>query len=100
MAGAVWLPWRMSRCSEALAEVVAAAALVDQAEIPRTDGQLTFSFALQESDQLRDEFREDGADEGVVLLHARRVAVTRPAGACGRSSAAVQGINKAPEPTG
>ncbi|GHI09865.1 hypothetical protein Scel_81860 [Streptomyces cellostaticus] len=71
MAGAVRLPVRMSCGLEALAKVIAASAVVDQAKIPRTDGQFTFSFVLQEGDQLCDEIREDIADEGVVLLHER-----------------------------
>ncbi|TQK96551.1 hypothetical protein FB563_1497 [Streptomyces puniciscabiei] len=37
MADAVW-PLRMSCCLEALAKVIAAAALVNQPKIPRTDG--------------------------------------------------------------
>lgn len=74
MAGAVWLSLRMRCGLEALAEVIAAAALVNQTEIPRTDGQLTFSFALQQRDQLCHEIREDVTDKGTALLHDRGVA--------------------------
>lgn len=74
MARAVWLPLRMICGLDALAKVIAAAALVNQPQIPRADGQLPFSFFLQEGSQLGDEIWEDVANEGVVLLHGQRVA--------------------------
>ncbi|MFF3397607.1 transposase [Streptomyces sp. NPDC002659] len=74
MARAVRLSPRMICRPDALAKVIAAAALVNQTQIPRADCQLAFSFILQEGGQLGDEIWEDFADEGVVLLHGRRVA--------------------------
>lgn len=62
MACAVWVALWMSDGHETRARVIVAAALVNQTKIPRTDGQLTFSFALKESDQLGDEIRENVAD--------------------------------------
>lgn len=49
MARAVRLPPRMSCRPDALAKVIAAAALVNQTQIPRADGRLAFAFILQES---------------------------------------------------
>lgn len=74
MARAVRLPLRMICRLDALAKVIAAAALVNQTQIPRADGQFAFSFILQEGGQLGDEVWENVANEGVVLLHGRRVA--------------------------
>lgn len=74
MAPAVRLSLRMICRPDALAKIIATAALVNQTHIPRADGQLTFSFILQEGSQLGDEIWEDVANEGVVLLHGRRVA--------------------------
>lgn len=74
MARAVRLPLRMICRPDALAKVIAAAALVNQTQIPRADSQLAFSFILQEGSQLGDEIWQDVANEGMVLLHGRRVA--------------------------
>lgn len=74
MARAVRLPPRMICRTDALAEVIGAAALVNQAKIPRADSQLALSFIFQEGGQLGDEIWEDVANEGVVLIHGRRVA--------------------------
>lgn len=74
MTRAVRLPWRMICRPDALAKVIAAAALIDQPQIPRADSQLALSFILQEGNQLGDEIWKDVANEGVVLLHGRRVA--------------------------
>lgn len=74
MGRAVRLPLRMSCRTDALAKVIAAAALVNQTQIPRADSQLAFAFILQESSQLGYEIWEDVANEGAVLLHGRRVA--------------------------
>lgn len=76
MVRAIRLPLRMICRPDALAKVIAAAALVNQTQIPRAERQLTFSFILQEGSQLGDETWEDVANEGVVLLHGRRVAGT------------------------
>jgi hypothetical protein len=59
----------MFRRMDALAKVIAAAALVDQSQIPRADGQLAFSFVLKEVGQFGDEVWEDIANEGTILLH-------------------------------
>ncbi|MER6084227.1 hypothetical protein [Streptomyces sp. NPDC001833] len=48
MARTIRLPLRMIRRPNALAEVIAAAALTEQTDIPDADGQLTFPFLLQE----------------------------------------------------
>lgn len=54
MARAVRLPLWMICRPDALAKVIAAAALVHQTQIPRADSQLSFSFILQESSQRQD----------------------------------------------
>lgn len=74
MARAVRLSRRMICRPDALAKAIATAALVNQTQIPRADGQLAFAFILQEDGQLGDEIRVDVANEGVVLLHGWRVA--------------------------
>ncbi|MEV3920844.1 hypothetical protein [Actinomadura coerulea] len=74
MAGTVRLTTRMISRPDALAEIIAAAALINQTQIPRTDGQLTFSLILQEGRQLGDEIWEDVTNKGMVRLHGRRVA--------------------------
>lgn len=76
MARAVRLPLRMICRPDALAKAIAAAALVNQTQIPRADGRLAFAFILQEGNQLGDEIGEGVANERVVLLHGRRVAGT------------------------
>lgn len=73
MARAIRLPLRMICRPDALAKVISATAPANQTKIPRADGQLTFSFILQERSQLGDEVWEDVANEGVVLLHGGRV---------------------------
>lgn len=80
MARAIRLPLRMICRPDALAKVISATAPANQTKIPRADGQLTFSFILQERSQLGDEVWEDVANEGVVLLHGGRVSGcdTRP----------------------
>lgn len=74
MAGTVRPTTRVFSRPDALAEIIAAAALIDQTQIPRTDGQLTFSLILQEGRQLGDEIWEDVTNKGMALLHGRRVA--------------------------
>ncbi|GAA2226618.1 hypothetical protein GCM10010430_02180 [Kitasatospora cystarginea] len=74
MAGAIRLPPRMFCRPDALAKVIAAAALAYQTKIPCADGQYRFPFGLQESRQLGGEIWEDIAYEGVVQLHGVRVA--------------------------
>ncbi|WP_405008933.1 hypothetical protein [Kitasatospora sp. NBC_01539] len=60
--------------ADALAEVVAAAARIDQAEVPRTDGQFAFALPLQEGGQLRDKAGVRLTEEGVVRRHEERLA--------------------------
>lgn len=74
MAYAKRLSRRMFFRPDALAEVIAAAALANQTNIPHADGQLAFPLLLQESGQLGNEIREDVANEGLVMLHGGTVA--------------------------
>ncbi|WP_330279146.1 hypothetical protein OHO83_09185 [Streptomyces sp. NBC_00569] len=74
MARAERLSLRMICCPDALAEVITAATLTNQVNIPHADGQHVFPLLLQKSGQFGDEVREDVANEGMSLLHAGRVA--------------------------
>jgi hypothetical protein len=53
-----------------LTEVVAAAALGDQAKVPRADGKLALAFLLEQRHQLGDKLREDVAH---IIGDLRRV---------------------------
>jgi hypothetical protein len=59
-------------CLEALAEVVAATALLDETEIPCTDGQFVLAVFFQKRHQLTDQLRKDLANERELLVHGAR----------------------------
>lgn len=71
MAWSIGLTLRMSPGVEALTEVVAAAALGDQAKVPCADGKLALAFLLKQRHQLGDKLREDVTHKRMLGSHER-----------------------------
>lgn len=69
MAWAIGLAPGMELCLEALAEIVTAATVGDQAKVPCADGKFGFALLLEQSHQLGDKLREDLAHKRMLAFH-------------------------------
>ena len=74
MALTVRLSLGMISRTEALAEVVPAAALAEEPQIPGAEREFALPLGFEQGDQLGDEVWEDEAEERLVLVHVWRVA--------------------------